>query len=337
MALLLLEVQARFALLLKIMLRRLDSKIPLDFWLNACFRLQKSRREYDAERFFNVIPLGLLAIGFFWGCIDALRKVLATSIPATQLAACLMLGQLPFYLAWVLTVPDIHWSSSWLFVGTLGVISSIVSLIWFLRALSMAPISTTIPLLSLTPVWASLLAWLVFNEIPTAVDGIGILLIVLGAIGLHTGFQSSGFRQLRSKGALYMLGVTLLWSASLPIDKLALLHRSPSIHALLTMSASAIGLFVIVQFSNEPTVQIKTLRKKMWMLLLTSGLYALAMALQFWALSLIQVGTIESVKRGVGMAMALLSGLFLFSEQIRFGKVIWVLMMTTGVVVLLSF
>lgn len=337
MAQLLLEVQAQFALLLTIMLHQLVSKIRLPFWLKACFRLQKSRREYDAERFFNVIPLGLLAIGFFWGCIDALRKVLATSIPATQLAACLMLGQLPFYLVWVLTVPDIFWNSSWLFAGTVGVISSIVSLIWFLRALSLAPISTTIPLLSLTPVWASLLAWLFFNEIPTAVDGIGIMLIVLGAIGLHTGFQSSGFRQLHSKGALYMFGVTILWSASLPIDKLALLHSSPSLHALLTMGGSATGLLLFVLLTKEKTVQSQVLRGNMWMLFVTSGLYAVAMALQFWALSVIQVGTIESVKRGVGMAMALLSGLFLFSEQIRFGQVIWVLMMTTGVVVLLSF
>ena len=283
-----------------------------------------------------MITAGVLAIGFLWGCIDALRKVLASTIPATQLAAWLMLGQLPFYVVWVLFMPDVHWSSSWIFAGTLGIISSIVSLIWFLRALSLAPISTTIPLLSLTPVWASLLAWLFFDEVPTVIDGIGIMLIVLGAIGLHTGFQSSGFRQLRSKGALYMLGVTLLWSASLPIDKLALLHSSPSLHALLTMGASALGLLLLVWFNKEPTVRIHMLRKKMWMLLLTSGLYAVAMALQFWALSLIQVGTIESVKRGVGMAMALLSGLFFFTERIRFVQVIWILMMTTGVVVLLS-
>ena len=133
-----------------------------------------------------------------------------------------------------------------------------------------------------------------------------------------------------------MLGVSILWSASLPIDKLAQLHRSPSLHALLTMGASAIGLFLFVLFTKEKTVQSQVLREKMWLLFLTSGLYAVAMALQCWALSLIQVGTIESVKRGVGMAMALLSGLFLFRERIRFGQVIWVLMMTTGVVFLLS-
>ena len=133
-----------------------------------------------------------------------------------------------------------------------------------------------------------------------------------------------------------MLGVSILWSASLPIDKLALLHSSPSLHALLTMGASAIGLLLFVLFTKETTIQSQVLREKMWLLFLTSGLYAVAMALQFWALSLIQVGTIESVKRGVGMAMALLSGLLLFRERIRFGQVIWVLMMTTGVVFLLS-
>ena len=305
-------------------------------WRESRFRLKKNKRGKHETQCSSMIAAGVLAIGFLWGCIDALRKVLATSIPASQLAACLMLGQLPFYVIWILIMPNVQWSPSWIFAGTLGIISSIVSLIWFLRALSLAPISTTIPLLSFTPVWASLLGWLVFDEVPTAVDGVGILLIVLGTIGLHTGFQPSGFRQLKSKGALYMLGVTILWSASLPIDKLALLHSSPSLHALLTMGGSAIALLMFVLFTKGTTAQLQVLREKIWMLFLTSGLYAVAMGLQFWALSLIQVGTIESIKRGVGMAMALLSGLFLFRERIRFGQVIWVLIVTTGVVVLLS-
>ena len=67
-----------------------------------------------------MIAAGVLAIGFLWGSIDALRKVLATSIPAAQLAACLMLGQLPFYVIWVLIMPNVHWSPSWIFCWHIG-------------------------------------------------------------------------------------------------------------------------------------------------------------------------------------------------------------------------
>ena len=65
----------------------------------------------------------------------------------------------------------------------------------FSQAMRIAPLSVTIPLLSLTPVFATLLAIPLLGERPTPSHAFGILLVVAGAIGLHwrrSGADGSG-------------------------------------------------------------------------------------------------------------------------------------------------
>ena len=112
------------------------------------------------------------------------------------------------------------------------------------------------------------------------------------------------------------------------------MHCSPSLHALLTVGGSTAGLLLIVAIKDWVPVRRKR-HQDLWLLLLTSGLYAAAIALQFWALGVAPVGVIESVKRGVGMAMALISGILFFEERILLQQVFWVLLMSIGMVLLL--
>ena len=51
----------------------------------------------------------------------------------------------------------------------------------FLRALALSPLSVTIPLLSLTPVFTALLAIPLLGETPTALQSAEILAVVAGA------------------------------------------------------------------------------------------------------------------------------------------------------------
>ena len=58
---------------------------------------------------------------------------------------------------------------------------------------------------------------------------------------------------------------------------------------------------------------------------------ALALGLQFLAFSYVYVGTIETLKRGIGNFMALLSGWFFFREPMTPRKLVAVAVMAVGV------
>ena len=57
----------------------------------------------------------------------------------------------------------------------------------------------------------------------------------------------------------------------------------------------------------------------------------LALGLQFLALPQVYVGTVETLKRGIGNFMALLSGWFFFHEPVTPRKVVAVGVMAVGV------
>jgi multidrug transporter EmrE-like cation transporter len=62
----------------------------------------------------------------------------------------------------------------------------------------------------------------------------------------------------------------------------------------------------------------------------------LALGFQFLALPQLYVGTVETLKRGIGNFMALLSGRFFFHEPVTARKVVAVGVMAVGVGLLLS-
>ena len=282
-----------------------------------------------------LVSAGIFLIGICWGVIDALRKKLAATMSSTVLATSLMAGQIPLYIGWAMLSPEQYWSNGWLLVGGINIGFTILSSILFLKALSLAPLSQTIPLLSFTPVWSSLLAYVTLGEIPSALNVLGIVLIVAGTLALQSTSKRQ-WKKLYSGAGLYMLIVTLMWSSALTLDKLALMHTTPSLHALLTAVGSAIGLLALVAVNGNLKAGLRELNHSKATLATTVVLYSVAIALQLWVIQLALVGTVESVKRGVGMAMALVNGMLFFKEQIAANQIVGVLSMTGGVILLLS-
>jgi drug/metabolite transporter (DMT)-like permease len=142
------------------------------------------------------IPLPVLllivACGLGWAGFDLTRKLLVREIPPVALVFLLTIGSVPLFAGWMAQQGAGGPGPGYFGPALASVLLNIVANLLFLQAMRIAPLSVTIPLLSLTPVFATLLAIPLLGERPTPSHAFGILLVVAGAIGLHWRRSSTG-------------------------------------------------------------------------------------------------------------------------------------------------
>ena len=118
----------------------------------------------------------LLACPLGWSLLDLLRKRLATgggkAVPLTLL---LVLANLPWLLVWAWL--DNDWAvvgSYWLpATGSLAV--NVLANLAYMQSVRLSTMSATVPLLSLTPAFSSLVGVPLLGEVPGVVPGLGVL------------------------------------------------------------------------------------------------------------------------------------------------------------------
>jgi drug/metabolite transporter (DMT)-like permease len=119
------------------------------------------------------------SLGF--AALDALRKFLSRHLDPVPLAALIALGQLPLFALWALVGSQLSVSVGYIAPGAATVVLNVAANVLFLKAVQVSPLSVTIPFLSLTPVFSTLLGALVLGERPAGAEAAGIVLVVLGA------------------------------------------------------------------------------------------------------------------------------------------------------------
>lgn len=102
----------------------------------------------------------------------------------------------------------------------------------YLRAIKISPLSLTLPLLSLTPLFLLLTSRIILGEISSPRATIGIFLIVVGSYLLYFEKGSEGVigpfkRFLKEKGSILMLIVAFLYSLTSVFGKILISHSSP--------------------------------------------------------------------------------------------------------------
>jgi uncharacterized membrane protein len=107
-----------------------------------------------------------------------------------------------------------------------------MSVVLYMKAISLSPLSLTIPLIMFTPVFMLLTSPLVLGEIPRLTGFIGTILIVIGSYLLNSRGNESGlfgpFKALSvNSGSRLMLLVAFIWSLTSVIDKLGVRSASP--------------------------------------------------------------------------------------------------------------
>lgn len=279
----------------------------------------------------------VVACSLGWAGFDLTRKLLVREVPPVALVFLLTLGSTPLFVAWMVAEGAGGPGSGYFAPALASVLLNIVANLLFLEAMRTTPISVAIPLLSLTPVFATLLAVPLLGERPTPSHALGVLLVVGGAIGLHWRRIRGGDSRLHGtvKGALMVACTALLWSMTIPFDKLAVQRSNAPFHGVVVTAGVAAGVLLVLVVQGR-LGDLGRVRRVPGVYLLALVVSTLALALQFLALPQVYVGTVETLKRGIGNFAALLSGWIFFHEPVTPRKILAVGVMAVGVGLILT-
>lgn len=288
----------------------------------------------------------VIASSLAWSAFDALRKLLVDRIPPLTLICLLTLAAVPLFALWVAVdgMPAVR--PGYAVPALASVALNIAANLGYIAALRKAALSVAIPLLSLTPAFTALLAVPLLGERPTVVQGLGILLVVAGAIGLNVparpgrparpaGRPAGALRFWRREtGALWMVAVAFLWALAIPLDKLSVERASGPFHGLVLNAGVALGTLagLTAQGRLRELAQVRTVRGPFAASL---GVSAAALGLQLIAIQHLWVGLVETLKRGIGNLLAVILGRLLFAEAVTVRKVLAVALMVAGVALVL--
>jgi drug/metabolite transporter (DMT)-like permease len=298
----------------------------------------------------SLFPLLLVvASSLGWAAFDLLRKLLVREVRPVALVFLLTASSAPLFAVWMLADGAAPPAAGYWAPATGSVLLNILANLFLLEGMRIAPLSVSVPLLSLTPVFAAILAVPLLGERPSLEDAAGILLVIAGAIWLHwqprpgaaptAGDAPAGEpereRRRKLKGALLVALTSLLWSMTIPLDKMAVARAAAPVHAFVLTAGVAAGVLLVLlgQRGLRDLVQVRRVPGFFVLSLIVSSL---ALGLQLLALPLLFVGTIETLKRGIGNFMALLSGWIFFGEAVTLPKALAVVLMAAGVGLILT-
>ena len=195
----------------------------------------------------------------------------------------------------------------------------IITIILYIKALKLSPLSLTLPFLSLTPLFLILNSYLILGEKVSFLGGTGILLIVFGSYALNIREIGNGLLEplkaiRKEKGSLLMIGVALLYSFTSSLGKVAIEHSSPlffgtSYFIALNIVFAPIGIWM----GKEDLGPF--LREGRFKRLIVPGFfYGLMVLTHMTAMKLTKVAYMISVKR-VSLLIGLLYGYLFFKEE----------------------
>ncbi|HSS48388.1 MAG TPA: DMT family transporter [Thermoanaerobaculia bacterium] len=288
---------------------------------------------------FPVAALALVvASSLGWSGFDLLRKLLVREVAPVALLFLLTAGTVPLFAVWLLVDGVPTPGPGYLAPAVSSVLLNVVANLLFLTGMRLAPISITIPLLSLTPAFTTLTAIPLLGERPSLLSVLGILLVIAGAIWLNWPGPALASGEIRHslKGAWMVAGTALLWSLTPPLDKLAVERASAPFHALVLTAGVALAVLGVLALRGASS-EIGAVRRVPGRLALALVIRSAALGLQFLAMPLVFVGTIETLKRGIGNCMSLIYGRLFFHEAVTLSKILAVGLMAAGVGMILGF
>jgi drug/metabolite transporter (DMT)-like permease len=271
-----------------------------------------------------------------WAVFDALRKRLTREVSPVYLGLLLPLAQAPLLALWAATREPYGLPVACLPYLAASALFNGIAVVLFLDALRLAPMSLLIPLLSFTPVLSTTLAWIFRGQAPGSAQYAGAFLVVLGAVVLRLGSGAWGglAATLREPAVRRMAIVALLWSGTSVLDQTAVSVGAGSWYAPMVTAAVAVLMLFWALLRGQVRAFFQAARPLAAHPLL-AGLAvvigAAALAVQIEAFRWAPVGFIEVVKRGAGMASAVVVGRYVFGEPLNGRKVVAVVLLTLGV------
>lgn len=270
-----------------------------------------------------------------WAGLDASRKVLVQKVSPVALLVLLTLGQMPLFGAWGVLAGDTIDSWDYVLPALASLVLNIIANLCFFRAVTVSPLSLTVPLLAFVPVFTTIAANPLLGELPGVRQIAGIGVVVLGALTLNAGAAEErsplAFARalLRERGSVPMLVTALCWSMTIVVDKLATEHAGFGIHG--TMLNAGLGLFGLALLAARGRLrELGAIRQawKPWLFAIAMG--ALGLGGQLVAVQHLFAALVEAGKRAIGVTMSVLVGRFAFGEPITRFKIAAVALMSLG-------
>jgi drug/metabolite transporter (DMT)-like permease len=216
-----------------------------------------------------------------------------------------------------------------------------VASILYIRALKVSPLSLTLPLLALTPVFLLVVPFLLLGEHISAAGAGGVLLISAGTYFLNPGTAKKGLLEpfraiMREQGARYMLGVALIYSVTTTLGKQAVTSSSPLLFAALYIPALTLVLTPVALRQGKSEIRGMPGNGVMKAVLLPALFYAVMVLTHMTAISMTNVAYVISIKR-LSLLVGVLYGHLLFGEEGAVGRVTGTILMLCGVALITLF
>lgn len=281
---------------------------------------------------------------------DLSRKLLARHLRPLPMIFLLTLASAPLFLALVALDGGAAVAPAYYAPAAGSLLLNIGAQLAFVESVRIAPLSLTVPLLSLTPAFTTVLGFLVLRERPAPLAWLGVALVVAGALWLHlsTGRPADdepgdgGAERrpgrlaalLAHPGAWLMALTAFLWSLAIPLDKLAMARASAPFHGLFLTTGGALGTFAILA-ARRRLPEVRGIRVGWAPFAGALVGSTLELAFQLTAVRILLVSVVETLKRGLGNLLAVALGRLVFGESLTWAKLAAAFVMAGGVALIL--
>ncbi len=190
----------------------------------------------------------------------------------------------------------------------------VTAIILYIKAISLSPLSLTIPFIALSPVFVIITAFVILGELPDISGLIGILLIVTGAYLLNVRATRHGILGpimaiRKERGSVLMIIVALIFSITSTLGKVAVMHSNPLFFGAFYPFILTFIFTVIAGIKG----QLSGIISRPWIFLGIGFCMAMMMLSHYMAISLTEVAYMISVKR-CSLLFSVIYGWVLFRE-----------------------
>jgi drug/metabolite transporter (DMT)-like permease len=282
-----------------------------------------------------------LTAAFSLATSDALTKRIITPANEYAIAWLRIVYSLPALVAALVFTPAPPLDATFFLAFCAALPLEIAAILLYYKALRVSPLSLSLPFLSLTPVYLVLFSWLIMGENVSAAGAVGIALIALGGYGLNLSSLRAGpwgplKAVLHERGSLYMLAVSLIYSATSALGKLAITHSSPAFFGATYYLALAVCLLPVIVFLSGGRRFFVELKGTARAALLPGAFDAVQSVSHFFAVSMTNVAYMIAIKRS-SLLIGSVYGFLIFGERNIRERLIGSLLMFAGFVVIVVY
>ncbi|NPB03034.1 MAG: EamA family transporter [Thermotogae bacterium] len=206
----------------------------------------------------------------------------------------------------------------------------------YLLAVRTSPLSLSVPLLSLSPVFLLLTSRLMLNQDIPPIGALGVILVALGSYVLGSDTTKGGLLApirslLKVKGGRYMLVVALIWSITANLDRIGV----DKVGALWWVVMVSLGVGIGAWLLGLALERVGKGMRSIGLVMLVGIADSISSLFQMWAITFAPVPYVISIKR-TSVLISTLLGFWIFREGWRPKRLLGSILMVLGSALILS-